>query len=325
MAKPKLEQAKSKFSSWTDKARSLVPQMNDRKSWLMAGGGVLAVIVVFLAIFAVLIYRYKSTSPVVSQVAKVVPFPAERVNGRFVSYSEYLFELGSLKHYCGYSKSNNLPPEPVCGDDKKAGQGILDQLKETAVVKQLIVKYKITVTKKELDDQVKQLTDSTGGEAKVRQALSEVYGWTLDDLKRKVQFQLARQKLQEKIAGDDTINAAAKAKAEEILAKAKAGQDFAKLAKTYSQDEGSASNGGDLGFFTKGKMVPEFEAVAFALKKGQIADHVVKTKFGYHIIKVTDKKKDQVRASHILIKSVDFDQYLKNLVFQANVTTFVKP
>lgn len=318
-----LDQVKQKLAGTIGKLKTLAPDMSNRRNWIFAAAGAGGVLVIFLAVFAVLIYSYKSTSQVVQGVSKVVPYPAERVNSRFVSYSEFLFELGSLRHYCDYSKRNNLPQEPVCGDDKKAREGVLDQLKETAVVKALVEKYDVKVTKKELDEQVKLLTESTGGEAKVRQALRDVYGWTLDDLRRKVEYQLKRQKLGEKIAGDDSLNAQAKARAEEILAKVKAGEDFAELAKTNSQDIGSAASGGDLDFFGKGKMVAEFEAVAFALQPGQVSD-VVKTKFGYHIIKVTEKKDDQVRASHILIKSVDFEQYLKEQIDKAKVTQFIK-
>jgi peptidyl-prolyl cis-trans isomerase C len=74
-----------------------------------------------------------------------------------------------------------------------------------------------------------------------------------------------------------------------ILAKLKEGGDFAKLAAEYSKDKSSAGNGGDLGFFSRGRMVPEFEEAAFSLEIGEISG-LVKTQFGYHIIKVTDKK-----------------------------------
>ena len=81
----------------------------------------------------------------------------------------------------------------------------------------------------------------------------------------------------------------AKAFAEELLKKVKAGESFEALAKKYSQDPGSGAKGGELGWFSKGQMVPEFEKEAFALKTGEISG-VIKTQFGYHIIKVTGRE-----------------------------------
>jgi len=72
--------------------------------------------------------------------------------------------------------------------------------------------------------------------------------------------------------------------AEEILAKARAGTEFAKLAEQYSDDPGTRTNLGNLGKFTKDKMVPEFSGPAFKLREGEISD-VVETPFGFHVIK----------------------------------------
>jgi peptidyl-prolyl cis-trans isomerase C len=84
------------------------------------------------------------------------------------------------------------------------------------------------------------------------------------------------------------------AEAKDILAKLKAGADFAAMAKEKSKDP-SKEKGGDLGFLSKGQTVPEFDQAAFALQPGQLSD-VVKTQFGYHIIKVAEKQPEKLMA-----------------------------
>lgn len=99
-----------------------------------------------------------------------------------------------------------------------------------------------------------------------------------------------------RLAPDPTPDEKAKvrARAEEVLAKLKEGADFATLAKQYSEDS-SAAQGGDLGSFGRGKMVPPFEAAAFAMAPGQISD-LVESEFGFHIIKVEGKVPARTQA-----------------------------
>jgi len=88
--------------------------------------------------------------------------------------------------------------------------------------------------------------------------------------------------------------AAVRTRAEALLAQVKGGADFAALAKKESEDEGSKATGGDLGFFGKGRMVPEFETAAFAMQPGQTSD-LVRSQFGFHIIRVVEKKAGETR------------------------------
>lgn len=88
------------------------------------------------------------------------------------------------------------------------------------------------------------------------------------------------------------VIAAAQAKAASVRKELDGGADFAKLAEKYSDDPGSKNRGGDLGFFTRERMVPEFSKVAFGLKKGEISQPV-KSSFGFHIIKVNDIREEK--------------------------------
>jgi peptidyl-prolyl cis-trans isomerase C len=83
------------------------------------------------------------------------------------------------------------------------------------------------------------------------------------------------------------------AEAKDVQKRLKGGADFGKLATEVSQDPGSAKRGGDLGYFGRGTMIPEFEKAAFRLKQGELSE-LVKTNFGYHIIKLTGRKPGQI-------------------------------
>ncbi len=106
--------------------------------------------------------------------------------------------------------------------------------------------------------------------------------------------------------------------AKKALARVKGGEDFAKLAAELSTDPGSGKEGGDLGYFTKQRMVPEFAEAAFATDVGQVSE-IVKSQFGYHIIKVEDKRDKQppvfdqlkVRIEDFLTQKAQQDMVVK--------------
>src|SRR5690606_1967066 len=88
-----------------------------------------------------------------------------------------------------------------------------------------------------------------------------------------------------------------KDKAEALRLRIKAGEDFGNMARLYSQDPGSAPEGGDLGFFERETMVKEFSATAFKLKAGELSQ-VFETEHGFHFLQVIERRGEQVRARH---------------------------
>ncbi len=119
---------------------------------------------------------------------------------------------------------------------------------------------------------------------------------------------------------DAAARAKAKTQADDLLAQVKKGAEFGDLAKKFSQDPGSAQNGGDLGFFSKGQMVPAFEAAAFSLKPGETSG-VVETPVGYHIIRVSETKASR-DLGYEEVKA-QIEDYLKQQIRERKSQEFV--
>jgi foldase protein PrsA len=274
--------------------------------------GIIALILVFLATFGILIYGYKNESSVVRSVGKVIPFPAATADGKFVLLRDYYKQLEVLKNYYVNFKKVDFSSEDGKKQLTEIQKEVSDRLLEDAIISVEAKNMDVKLTKEDLDNSYNELVKSNGGIKAFTEILSKFYGLTPDEFKEIIyRPRVLREKLADKINSEETTTGAAKKKADEIYARAKAGEDFAKLAQENSQDPGTAANGGDLGFFGKGKMVPEFEEAAFKLNVGEISEPV-RTVYGYHIIKVTDKKGEEIRASHILIKVSDFNDWIAN-------------
>jgi peptidyl-prolyl cis-trans isomerase C len=116
----------------------------------------------------------------------------------------------------------------------------------------------------------------------------------------------------------------ARQKAQSLLDRIRKGEDFVKLANEYSEEPGAKSRGGDLGYFAKDAMVPQFSNVAFALKPGDVSD-IVETEFGYHIIKVEDHRTapltdDKVRQQIVgKLKQKKIEDKIEEITNQSNV------
>jgi peptidyl-prolyl cis-trans isomerase C len=135
---------------------------------------------------------------------------------------------------------------------------------------------------------MEQLLTSAGKEAVTDEAMRKVYDDAVKQLGQEQEVH-ASHILIRAAAGDDKASKEAEDKIKAVIERLKKGEDFAKVAAEVTEDPSGKANGGDLGFFSKEQMVPEFSDTAFKLEKGQISEPV-KTQFGWHVIKVDDKR-----------------------------------
>jgi peptidyl-prolyl cis-trans isomerase C len=239
---------------------------------------------------------------------------------------------GELDEFAQQSGFGNLSEDDP--QYKAAIQQIMPQLVGIEIAKAYAEENNITASDKEVDQEIEKIKKQVGDQARSSgQDLSnqEAYEQALkqnniteEELRDQLRDNLPVQKVQEKVAGnaeptDEEIqkyyeqnkeaqfttpeqrcvrhilfNKDQKQKAEDVKKQLEDGADFAKLAKEYSQDPGSAEKGGDLGCLGKGETVPPFEEAAFGAKEGEIIGPF-KTQFGYHILEVTDTKPKQTR------------------------------
>ncbi|MBC6990780.1 MULTISPECIES: peptidylprolyl isomerase [Hymenobacter] len=194
--------------------------------------------------------------------------------------------------------------------------------------------------KSELDRRMAYFVQQIGSEQKLEEYYHKPLRQLKEDLRPQVKEQLVQQEMQEQIAGKVTVtprevkqyfnripkdslpyfstevevgqiikfaqvNQKAKqatiAKLNELRARIQAGEDFATLAKQFSQDPGSAAEGGYLGFFKRHELVPEYEAAALRLEPGQMSP-VVESQFGFHLIQLIERKGETFSTRHILLK-----------------------
>lgn len=296
--------------------------------WLGVGS-VLVGLVVILIVIVVGFFRFGWDNSFMSSIVRGLRIPVALYNNSPLSFDDYQTDIDTLNHFYAAQAEENTgqTTTPTATFLQKS---VLSRIIREHYTEQLAEQYDVTVTAEELNSEFDAVVAEATSEEEVVSTLTRLYEWTPDQFKQKVlRPYLLRSKLETAIGKDQSLNADAKTEADSVLAKINAGEiTFEDAAKQYSDDV-TASSGGDLGFFSTGQMVSEFETAAFALQPGETSG-VVQTQFGYHIIRVTervaatDDAPEQVRASHILFKGVDLDTYTNQQLAEASIAIFPK-
>lgn len=281
-------------------------------------------IIVFFAYCTLALYRFQSTSGFLYRVTQVIPFPVARSGGRFISYESYLFEV---RHYTHYYKSQlKLDFKSTEGKQQLDAfkKQALEKVVNDAYVKRLADKYHVTVTEKQVNDQITILRNQNrlGSNDKVfEDVLKDYWGWSVNDFKRSLRDQLLAQNVV------STVDTATTARAQQALAELKSGAEFGAVAKKYSDDVSSKDNNGDIGIVERTKRDLTAQTVD-ALYKLQPKQHSEIINIGYslQIVKNLEVTGDgKIHAAHILFNFKPISDYLNDLKDKQKTQVYIKP
>lgn len=303
----------------------IYPLQHSLKRIVTISVGIFGVLALAFFVYCLLaLYRFDSSSTFIYRVTQVIPFPVAKAGPNFVSYENYLFELRHYIHYYqtqqGVNFNDERGREQLQAFRKVALQSVVDD----TYVKQLAKQHKISVSDRELTDQVSLLRSQNrlGSSDQVfEDVLKEFWDWSPSDFRRELRQQMLAQKV---VSALDTD---AHNRAQNVLALLSNGGDFAELAKQYSEDLSTKEVGGDYGVTidkTNRDLSPQVIDTLFKLDPGQNSG-VIETPSGLEILRTREKDGNTVRASHIYFSFKSINAYIDPIKAKKKARTFINP
>lgn len=280
--------------------------------------GLIVIIIAGIATLVIGSYAARWNSRLVRSASRFLPYPAVVVNNHWNSYFEFLDGVATLEY--SYSQPEVLQESGLTSRPtrQEIEALVLDRMAKDDIVRQLADRYGITVTQATLDAEMKKLIEQTGSSTDVANRIQQLYGWSLETFaQRVVRPFLIRQRLQEKIAADDGMNAEQIKRIESLQERVKAGKDdFRAIAREVNEDVTKQTDG-DLGVFGRGERDEAIEQAGFALAVGETSG-VVRTVDGFHILKLLEKipaddksgTPEKIHLAHIFVAARQLDSWL---------------
>ena len=297
--------------------------------------GVILVLSIGIGLYSV--YGRLSTDSASVMFARILRLPIAKVEGRLILFTEYATDLKAIALVSQYDKANNGPTANLTPEEQS--DQVMWRLINNRLVAAAADRYELTLDRTQVNQIREEILKKFKTPADADTELATRYGWNMDLYTEKVITQYVLQnQLIDAVSSDESWRAVVKEHAASVLAKLKAGGDFATLAKQYSEDADTAEVGGQVDWFSvgEGKMVPQFELAAEALKKGDFTTELVESPYGFDIIKLEDtrtiKEKDaatgkmverkQLKTAHIVFAYANLSTYLDYLTSKANVHVY---
>lgn len=292
-----------------DQKKIASPHKGRRIVW-----SILATVVIYYVVLGIGVYSGSWQGSRTQRLLKYTPLPVASVGWRPLSYADLLKENSAIKHYTTYLKTSAAEVYQPPAEDSAVTA--LTKLIRQAAAERVAKKLGVSVSSADVEQAYQSQLLQSGNAEQVAAAIKDYYGWTPEEFQaRVIKPAVLRNKLQEKLSFDESISASTKEQAEKVLVIVKDGKEsFSDLAKRYSDDVYGA-NGGDLGFVSQGEQVQEIDEAAFGLELNAVSD-LIHTKYGYHIIKVTERKTvDGQEQAHLMMMTFlapQVDPYLND-------------
>ena len=226
---------------------------------------------------------------------------AALVNGQPIAMEEYEKQVAQVE---AFFAQEGLDLESAEGRERlaQACRQVLEQMIDQELIRQAAAAMGVSISESQLESSLQEIIDQSGGQDRFDQSL-QAMGNTYDDFRQMLLDQLLSEGVYGAVTASISSTAeqvharhilvATRERAEEVLARLQAGEDFSYLAREYSEDISSRETGGDVGFFPRGIMPPEVEEVAFTAQVGEVSG-VIESQFGFHIIQVLEKEEREI-------------------------------
>lgn len=286
-----------------------------------------AIVFISLLLFSAfsysLLYKQQNIGDFAYRISKIVPMPVARVDGTWVSFEKYLFEVRQNAHYLINQEDVNFDTPEGQEAMRNLKEQSLTKIQDDEIVRQLAAENGVVVSEEEVNAQIEKIREAGGigdDSQTLEDTLRDFYGWDIDDLKRVVKGQLLKQKIVFALDTEarDQINAA-------YVSMQNGENTFEAAVVEFSEDELTKDKQGLIGTVTvdDSSLPPNLIETAFALETGSVSE-VIETNFGLHIIKrVEDVADGQIKVAHILVKWENPQVFIDQRKEAVEVSSFI--
>jgi parvulin-like peptidyl-prolyl isomerase len=256
---------------------------------------------------------------------------AALVNDQPITTADYQKQVAQVE---AFFTQEGLDVESAEGRERlaQARRQVLEQMIDQELIRQAAAEMGVSISQAQLQSSIQEIIDQSGGQEEFEQSL-QAMGTTYEDFQQMLLDQLLSEAVYGAVTASISTTAeqvharhilvSTRERAEEVLTRLQAGEDFAYLAREYSEDISSRETGGDVGFFPRGVMPPEVEEVAFTAEIGEVSG-VVESQFGFHVIQVLEREEREIAVEVFEnLRQQTFMQWLQDRREQSTIDRFI--